>query len=92
MTQHARPTLETMLDQADQLAQTQLAGYVQQATEKLQQVQGGEVERLQALAKVNPNIRDEEVQAAEQALVEVQQLLAGAKLQLDAVRVVLITD
>jgi ATP-dependent helicase HepA len=92
MTQHARPTLETMLDQADQLAQTQLAGYVQQATEKLQQVQGGEVERLQALAKVNPNIRDEEVQAAQQALVEVQQLLAGAKLQLDAARVVLITD
>lgn len=81
-----------MLDQADQLAQTQLAAYVQQATEKLQQVQGGEVERLQALAKVNPNIRDEEVQAAQQALVEVQQLLAGAKLQLDAVRVVLITD
>lgn len=92
MTQHARSTIEGMLDQADNLAQQQLAPYLQQAGEQLQQVQGGELTRLQTLAKVNPNIREAEVQQAEQALVDVQQLLAGAKLQLDAVRVVLITD
>lgn len=92
MVQHARDTLENVLDQADVLAQAQLAPYLQQASEKLQQVQGGEAERLQALAKVNPNIRAVEVECAQQALADVQQLLSGAKLQLDAVRVVLITD
>ena len=92
MVQHARDTLEGMLDTADELAQKQLAPYLKDAGEKLQQIQGGEVERLQALAKVNPNIRDAEIQQAQAALADVQQLLAGAKLQLDAVRVVLITD
>lgn len=92
MTQHARAVLDEMLDKADELANQQLQPAVRQASEQLQQVQGGELARLQALAKVNPNIRDAEIEHAEKALAEVQGLLAGAHLQLDAVRVVLVTD
>lgn len=92
MVQHARDTLETMLDTADQMAQQQLSAHIAQAATQLQTIQGGEVERLKALAKVNPNIRDSEIAQAETALATVQDLLNGAQLQLDAVRVVLITD
>jgi len=90
--QHARGGLESILEQADDIAQQQLSPYVAQAKGQLQQVQGGELERLQTLAKVNPNIRTQEIDAAQQALAAAQHLLDGAKLQLDAVRVVLITD
>ena len=92
MTQHARSVLEGMLDNADAMAEQQLAPYLQQAQAQLEAVQGGELQRLQTLAKVNPNIREAEIAHAEQALAEVKQLLAGARLQLDAVRVVLVTD
>jgi len=47
---------------------------------------------LQALAKVNPNIRAEEITQLEENQKALAGYLANAQLKLDAIRVALITE
>ena len=53
---------------------------------------GAEVERLQALAAVNPGVREQEIEAARREAERVCAHLADTRARLDAVRVALVLD
>lgn len=52
---------------------------------------GAEIERLQALADVNPNIRQQEIDHLVDLRVHLTEALGSAQLQLDAIRIALTT-
>ena len=56
---HTRPKIVTMLGLAEQLAADQEPAIVNAAKTNMQNLQQSELKRLQALAEVNPNIRQE---------------------------------
>lgn len=51
----------------------------------------GDLERLQALKAVNPNIRDEELQAIEAQITQLTGLIASAQIQLDSLRLIVVS-
>ena len=89
---HARTQLVTMLKQAEQLAAGHEQSIIDNAKEQVQLLQGSELERLRALAKVNPNIRQEEIDHLQQETSELQHYLDAAQTRLEALRVALVTD
>ncbi len=89
---HARVQISKMIENAESLAGMQVDDIVAQASDRMQTEQQAELLRLEALAKVNPNIRNEEVEYLKQSSVSLQRYLQAAQLKLDAVRVALVTD
>lgn len=89
---HARPQIVSMIKQAEQLADGHQQGIVDDASQLMQTLQQSELQRLQALAEVNPNIRSEEVEHLQAETSELQQFLATATMKLDALRVAVITE
>ena len=61
------------------------------AREKMTSQLSGELERLKALKAVNPNIRDEELSHLSEQMGELNRYLDSSKLQLDAIRLVLVS-
>jgi ATP-dependent helicase HepA len=89
---HARAQLVSMLTQAEQLAARHEQSIIDNASEQMQLLQTSELERLQALAKVNPNIRQEEIDHLQQETGELQHYLDATCIKLEALRVALVTD
>lgn len=88
---HARGPINAMAERAAQIAEAQLAGLLETATRSIETEQGAELERLRALAAVNPNIRVEEIDHRRNVAAELLEYLAHTQLKLDAVRVALAT-
>ena len=88
---HARSEITKMAERATQIAEVQLAPLIEAAKRNIEIEQGAELDRLRALAAVNPNIRTEEIEHRKQCAVELLAHLANAQLRLDAVRVGLAT-
>ena len=51
----------------------------------------GELERLQALKAVNPNIRDEELEVIEAQINELTGYISKAQFQLDSLRLIVVS-
>ena len=89
---HARSSISSLVESAKDAALTKQAEIIASAVDTMNQQLSSELQRLQALAKVNPNIRQQEIDY----MVESQQLLAGylqtAQLTMDAVRVAIVTE
>jgi ATP-dependent helicase HepA len=49
----------------------------------------GEIERLEVLREINDHVRPAEIEAARQQKSELQAALAGSRLRLDAVRLIM---
>ena len=79
--------IKKLLNKAEASAAEAMPGKLEQAQKAAQQALNKEVERLQALQTINPNVRDEEVDFFRQQLLQVEQQIAQANLRLDAVRV-----
>ncbi|EEX39425.1 RNA polymerase-associated protein RapA [Vibrio furnissii] len=62
----------------------------EQAQKEMHQILNGELERLQALKAVNPNIRDEEIEVLEQQIEELTGYIAQAQYQLDSLRMIVV--
>ncbi|MDP6183117.1 MAG: RNA polymerase-associated protein RapA, partial [Gammaproteobacteria bacterium] len=88
---HARGEITKMAERAAEIAQHQLAPMIEAAERNIDHEQGAELDRLQALAAVNQNIRPEEIAYRKQCAVELLAHLANTQLKLDAVRVGLAT-
>ena len=88
---HARAEIIAMADRAAHLAETQLPDLITAAIESMERLQHSELSRLQALAKVNPNIRAEEIAYHRAVADEMRSYLSSTQLRLDAVRVGLAT-
>ncbi|WP_434762391.1 RNA polymerase-associated protein RapA [Vibrio fortis] len=63
----------------------------EQAQKEMQANLNGELERLQALKAVNPNIRDEELQVIETQIEELTGYIAKAQVQLDSLRLIVVS-
>ncbi|MEF1226825.1 RNA polymerase-associated protein RapA [Vibrio fortis] len=63
----------------------------EQAQKEMQANLNGELERLQALKAVNPNIRDEELQVIETQIDELTGYIAKAQVQLDSLRLIVVS-
>jgi ATP-dependent helicase HepA len=63
----------------------------QQAQRDMQTNLNGELERLQALKAVNPNIRDEELEVIEAQINELTGYISKAQVQLDSLRLIVVS-
>ena len=72
---------------ADALAQQQVPQIIQRAKERTRQSLGKEIDRLAALRRINPNIRDDEVDYLITQQEHFLQALRKAVVRLDAVRI-----
>ncbi|WP_299685702.1 RNA polymerase-associated protein RapA [uncultured Vibrio sp.] len=63
----------------------------QQAQKEMQTNLNGELERLQALKAVNPNIRDEELEVIEAQINELTGYIGKAQVQLDSLRLIVVS-
>ena len=84
-----RGLLRRMLDTAEQMAATQAAESKQQSLQAMMESYIEEIHRLQALKKVNPNVRDEEIDNLQWEGKALYGHLQATHLRLDAVRVIL---
>ncbi|MGS0680336.1 RNA polymerase-associated protein RapA [Shewanella sp. 125m-7] len=83
--------LHPLFAKAEVFANAQLQTLSDCAREKMTSQLSGELERLKALKAVNPNIRDEELSHLSEQMSELNRYLDSSKLQLDAVRLVLVS-
>ncbi|MCG9730239.1 RNA polymerase-associated protein RapA [Shewanella sp. Isolate13] len=83
--------LHPLLAKAESVASAELQTLTECAREKMTSQLSGELERLKALKAVNPNIRDEELSHLSEQMSELNRYLDSSKLQLDAIRLVLVS-
>jgi len=77
-----------MADHAEGFAQSRLADVQAQAVESLRALIQPEIDRLTALRKVNPAIRDEEISFFETQMAAGEAAIARAKMTLSGLRVI----
>ena len=92
LVQHARADIEAIISHLEQQAEVQQAELIDGARQQLEQHYQKEIQRLQALAAVNPNIRQEEIEHLQQQRTAGLDYLQHARLRLDAIRVAVVTD
>ncbi|GLP97333.1 RNA polymerase-associated protein RapA [Paraferrimonas sedimenticola] len=80
-----------LLQQANEQAQAAKADIVAQAKARMQQALDGELERLTALKQFNPNIRQAELDHLTQQRQELDGYMEQCQLQLDAIRLILVS-
>jgi ATP-dependent helicase HepA len=84
----ARRILPAMLQTASTLAETRASVVRDVALREMNHLLGREVERLQALAKVNDHVRPEEIRMAQAQQEELAAVLNHSRLRLDSVRLI----
>ncbi len=89
---HTRAQIVAMIAQAEKLAEKQEQSIVDGANEQMQTLQQQELQRLQALAEVNPNIRQEEIDYLLAETSELQHYLGLSHIKLEALRLAVITE
>ncbi|MFW5440729.1 MAG: hypothetical protein ACKE5M_08595, partial [Methylophilaceae bacterium] len=89
--QHARPQIQTLVEIAENLSKPQQIKIIKQAQTLMMAEAKEDIERLRALAEVNPNIRKEEVATLEENTAALVTYLEQARLKLDSIRVALVT-
>jgi ATP-dependent helicase HepA len=80
-----------MLQQAEALVETQARQLITEAQEQADLQLRRELERLEALKAVNPNIREDELTALENQREQVLSNLHEANWRLDAIRLVVVS-
>lgn len=86
-----RAQLESMVSKAREIALPRQKDLVDQAIAQMHQRQHAEIERLQALRQVNPNIREEEIAMLKEQTEQLSQLLQDATLEPEAIRIAVAT-
>jgi ATP-dependent helicase HepA len=89
---HTRAQVITMIEQAEQLATAQEKSIINAAKEQMHDLQTSELERLRALADINPNIRQDEMDYLESEITDLQHYIDVAHTRLDALRVAVVAD
>jgi len=83
--------LHPLFAKGEEYAQVAVNELVAQAREKMTSQLTGELERLESLKAVNPNIREEELEYLRNQMRELTTYLDASQLQLDAIRMVLVS-
>jgi len=88
---HARPKLQVMLSKVEAIEQARLPAIIQEAIAAMTKQQEQELQRLRELAKINPNIRQQEINWLEEETTMLAEYINKAQLRLDSVRVIVAT-
>ena len=91
LVKHARTQLQKMLQAVEIVEQARLADIVSVAIAKMTEQQRQALQRLTALAKVNPSIRQQELDWLRQETEMLTEYLSKAQLRLDSIRVIIAT-
>ncbi|MCG7198165.1 RNA polymerase-associated protein RapA [Marinobacter pelagius] len=83
-----RPQVETMVDHAERLSEPHLEPMKEKALAGVEAAFGPEIRRLEALQKVNPAIRDEEIDYFRNQLAAAREAVSHASLALEGIRVI----
>ncbi len=83
--------IEQLVEHATHMGEARQEGIVRDAIARLRAELDAEIERLRQLARVNPNVRAEEIDALNEDRDACAHYLAAGQLKLDAVRVVVAT-
>lgn len=83
-----RPQVETMVDHVERLSGPHLAPLKAQALDQLAATFEPEIRRLEALKKVNPSIRNEEIDYLRNQFEAARQAIGHASLALEGIRVI----
>lgn len=83
--------VHSLIDSGDTLVLPRLEVVKQQAEQEMKDSLNSELERLQALKAVNPNIREEEISALETQITELTEYIGRAQLQLDSLRLIAVS-
>jgi ATP-dependent helicase HepA len=83
--------IKAMLANSERQAAAQVPERIAAARQRIRQTFLPEIERLKALRKINPNVRDDEIAFFEQQWEKLNKMLDSARLRLDAVRVIVAT-
>ncbi len=81
-------TIHPLIAKAEAYASTELAHIQQQAQQKMQQALSAQIERLTALAKINPSVRQEEISHLHSMQSQLTDYISKARLKFDAIRVI----
>ncbi|WP_454784803.1 RNA polymerase-associated protein RapA [Legionella sp. WA2024007413] len=87
--QQIRADLENILVQSKKVAEAQLQELLEKATVQMKQNISHEVNRLDALKKINPSIREEEIAFYKKQLIDSEEFIHSTALKLQALRVVI---
>ncbi|PCH84417.1 MAG: RNA polymerase-associated protein RapA [Piscirickettsiaceae bacterium] len=89
---HGQETIKQLITRAEELVETHQQTLVHESIETMLQQETQQLDRLVALAKVNPNIRESEISALDTKIKDLQEFIQRASFKLDAIRVILVTD
>lgn len=84
-----RDDIENILNQSNKLAEAQMTEIIDCAVLEMKKDIKHESDRLEALQKVNPSIRNDEIDFFKHHINESQHFMQSAKLKLEAIRVVI---
>jgi ATP-dependent helicase HepA len=87
----SQPILHPLFAKGEEYAQLAVNELIAQAREKMTTQLTGELDRLESLKAVNPNIREEELTYLRNQMQELTHYLNDTQLQLDAIRMVLVS-
>lgn len=90
LVQHARKNIDQIITHMEDKALKLQAQMSEQASAKLESRFNDELERMTALAEVNPNIRQEEIDHLRYAMEQGKHYLATSSLRLDSIRVAVV--
>ena len=85
---YKRQVLKVLLDRCEKQAQQQAPAIFNTAHKQAEDILMREFNRLKALQRVNPNVRDTEIEFFQQQLEALNQLIDATRLRLDALRVI----
>jgi ATP-dependent helicase HepA len=90
--QHGKASIKTLIERSDELIKPYQQALINETIESTERQEAEQINRLKALAKVNPNIREDEIN--EQQLKKEKRLnhLQRAAFKLDAIRVSLVSE
>ncbi|RTZ14344.1 RNA polymerase-associated protein RapA [Vibrio aquaticus] len=80
-----------MIEAGEKLIVEKVEAIRNQAQQEMQASLNSELERLQALKAVNPNIRDEEIEAIDAQIKELNGYISQAQYQLDSLRMIVVS-
>jgi len=78
----------SMIESAQKLVETKAKVVSDAALQEMNRVMEGEIERLKALQKINPNIRQEEIDLAETQKSDLENAIRSAPIRLDSLRLI----
>ena len=89
---HGKEVIKSLITKAEGLVEAHQQTLISESVEQMKSQESANLERLVALGKVNPNIRESELAQQQENMADLQSYLERACFKLDAIRVILLTD